>query len=109
MNRLAFVLLLIVVACALSLVNAQYKARSLFVGLERAQAEEKQLNQDWSRLQYEQSALGKSSRIAEVARGQLQMSPINPGRTQYLSGNAAVLAQPTAAQSAVVHPEEVRP
>lgn len=85
MNRLAGILLLSVVASSLSLVSAQYRARNLFVALERVQAEEKKINTDWARLQYEQSALGKSARIAEAARSQLHMAPISPGRTQYLS------------------------
>ncbi|TXI86950.1 MULTISPECIES: cell division protein FtsL [unclassified Cupriavidus] len=88
MNRLAFFLLAALVFCALSLVGAQHQARTLFVALERAQAEEKQLDIDWSRLQYQQSALGKSARIAEAARTQLKMAAVMPGRTQYLAGVA---------------------
>lgn len=86
MNRLNMFLLTALVLCALSLVNAQHQARQLFVALDRAQAEEKQLNTDWSRLQYEQSALGKSARIADIARSQLKMAPAQAGRTQYLQG-----------------------
>ncbi|MGN7104022.1 cell division protein FtsL [Ralstonia holmesii] len=88
MNRLNMFLLTALVLCALSLVNAQHQARQLFVALDRAQAEEKQLNTDWSRLQYEQSALGKSARIADIASKQLKMSPAQAGRTQYLQGFA---------------------
>ncbi|WP_020204716.1 MULTISPECIES: cell division protein FtsL [Cupriavidus] len=86
MNRLTFFLLAALIFCALSLVSAQHQARTLFVALERAQAEEKQLDIDWSRLQYQQSALGKSARIADAARTQLKMTPVIPGRTQYLAG-----------------------
>jgi len=92
MNRLNMFLLTALVLCALSLVNAQHQARQLFVALDRAQAEEKQLNIDWSRLQYEQSALGKSARIADIASKQLKMSPAQAGRTQYLQGFADVPA-----------------
>ncbi|AJW44328.1 MULTISPECIES: cell division protein FtsL [Ralstonia] len=88
MNRLNMFLLTALVLCALSLVNAQHQARQLFVALDRAQAEEKQLNIDWSRLQYEQSALGKSARIADIASRQLKMAPAQAGRTQYLQGFA---------------------
>lgn len=86
MNRLTFFLLFALMLCALALVSAQHEARTLFVALERAQAEERQLDTDWSRLQYQQSSLGKSARIAESARAQLKMGPVNPGKTQYLSG-----------------------
>ena len=51
---------------------------------ERAQIEERKLNQEWLRLEYEQRNLSKSARIREVARNQLRMSPISPERTLYL-------------------------
>ena len=69
---------------ALSLVASQQKTRTLYVALERAQTEERRLNQEWLRLEYEQRNLSKAARINEVARKQLQMVPINPGRTQYV-------------------------
>ena len=67
MNRLTFFLLAALLLCALSLVSAQHQARTLFVALERAQSEEKQLDIDWSRLQYQQSALGKSAQNTSAA------------------------------------------
>ncbi|AKJ69955.1 hypothetical protein PATSB16_00090 [Pandoraea thiooxydans] len=91
MSRLNILLLAILLLCALSLVNAQYRARTLFIELGREQALEYQLAQDWDRLQYEQSAQSKSARIESVARNQLHMMPANPGRTQYLSGLPAVM------------------
>ncbi|RLK44049.1 cell division protein FtsL [Cupriavidus plantarum] len=100
MNRLTFFLLAALVFCALSLVGAQHQARTLFVALERAQAEEKQLDIDWSRLQYQQSALGKSARIADAARTQLKMASVMPGKTQYLAGIALPAAAPVASAQA---------
>ncbi len=97
MNRLTFFLLGALILCALSLVRAQHEARTLFVALERAQSEERQLETDWSRLQYQQSALSKSARIAEAARAQLKMSPVSPGRTQYLQGIVLPRAEGAAA------------
>lgn len=85
MNRLAFFLLAALICCALSLVGAQHQARTLFVALERTQAEERQLDIDWSRLQYQQSSLGKSARIADAA-ARLKMAAAAPGKTQYLAG-----------------------
>jgi cell division protein FtsL len=70
--------------CALSLVAAQQRARKLFISLDRAQIEERKLNQDWLRLEYEQRNLSKSARIRDVARNQLHMAPISPERTLYL-------------------------
>jgi len=48
------------------------------------QNEERRLNQDWLRLEYEQRNLSKSSRIRDTARNQLHMSPISPERTLYI-------------------------
>ena len=84
MNRATLTLLVLLLVCALSLVAAQQRARKLFISLERAQIEERKLNQDWLRLEYEQRNLSKSARIRDVARKQLHMSPISPERTLYL-------------------------
>ena len=85
MNRSTVILLVILMLCALSLVAAQQKTRSLYVALERAQTEERRLNQESLRLEYEQRNLSKAARVTEIARKQLHMQPINPGRTQYVT------------------------
>ena len=84
MNRATLTLLALLLICALSLVAAQQHARKLFILQERAQIEERKLNQEWLRLEYEQRNLSKSARIRDVARNQLRMSPISPERTLYL-------------------------
>jgi cell division protein FtsL len=84
MNRATLTLLALLLICALSLVAAQQRARQLFILQERAQIEERKLNQEWLRLEYEQRNLSKSARIRDVARNQLHMSPISPERTLYL-------------------------
>jgi cell division protein FtsL len=83
-NRATLTLLALLLICALSLVAAQQRARKLFILQERAQIEERKLNQEWLRLEYEQRNLSKSARIRDVARNQLRMSPISPERTLYL-------------------------
>lgn len=83
-GRINTVLTIALVACALSLVNAQYKHRSLFIELERAQSAARQLEIEWSQLQLDQSTLGKHARIEENARRNLTMVPVTPNRTQYL-------------------------
>ena len=83
MNRATLSLLVLLIICALSLVTSQQKTRKLFVSLERAQAQERRLNQEWLRLEFEQRNLSKSARIRDVARNQLRMSPITPDRTLY--------------------------
>jgi cell division protein FtsL len=84
LNRATLTLLILLLVCALSLVAAQQRARKLFISLDRAQIEERKLNQDWLRLEYEQRNLSKSARIRDVARNQLHMAPISPERTLYL-------------------------
>ena len=84
MNRATLTLLTLLLICSLSLVAAQQRARKLFIAQERAQIEERKLNQDFLRLEYEQRNLSKSARIRDVARNQLRMAPISPERTLYL-------------------------
>jgi len=84
LNRATLTLLMLLLVCALSLVAAQQRARKLFISLDRAQIEERKLNQDWLRLEYEQRNLSKSARIRDVARNQLHMAPISPERTLYI-------------------------
>lgn len=83
--KINLVLAALLVGCALSLVNAQYQARHLFIELERAQARARQLDIDWAQLQLDQSKLGKHARIEEIARRDLNMTPLTPNRTQYLT------------------------
>ena len=87
-GRINFILTLIVVLCALSLVNAQYQARRLFIELERAQSAARQLDLEWAQLQLDQSTLGKNARIEARARVDLNMVPLTPERTQYLTVGA---------------------
>ena len=96
MSRLNIFLLIIVLGCALSVVNSTNQQRRLFVQLERAQAEERQLQQDYAQLQYEQSALSKTSRIEQLATDSLKMrSIVSGGATE-----AKEVAIPSAAASA---------
>jgi cell division protein FtsL len=84
-GKLSAVLAALLVGCALSLVNAQYQARHLFIELERAQAKARQLDIEWSQLQLDQSTLGKHARIEEIAHNNLGMTQLTPARTQYLT------------------------
>lgn len=86
--RINVMLAFALVLCALALVNSQYQARRLFIELERAQAAARQLDIEWAQLQLEQSTLGKHARIEAVARRDLNMVPLSPARTQYLTAGA---------------------
>ena len=87
-GRLNLVVTVLLVLCALALVNAQYHARSLFIALERAQAAARQLDIEWAQLQLDQSTLGKHARIEATARHELHMLPVSAARTQYLVAGA---------------------
>lgn len=84
-GRITVVLVIALVACALSLVNSQYQARRLFIEMERAQSNARQLDVEWAQLQLDQSTLAQHGRIAANAHRDLNMVPTTPGRTQYLS------------------------
>lgn len=85
MGRLNFLLVLFIVLCALSVVTAQNRSRSLFVALERSNQIERQLENEWSQLQVELVALSKGLRVEEVARSQLRMRIPGAPQTRYLS------------------------
>jgi cell division protein FtsL len=89
MNRLNIFLLIVVLGCALSVVSATNQQRQIFIELQRAQSQERQLQQDFSQLQYQQSALSKTSRIEQLATNSLKMQPVSTGRTQYLTYDPA--------------------
>jgi cell division protein FtsL len=85
MNRLGVVLAAVLVVCALGLVTSQHRARKLFVDLERAQAQARQLEVQWNQLQLEQHGLAKASLIDAKARSGLAMRPAAPERTLHLT------------------------
>ena len=84
-GKLNVVLTVLLVGCALSVVNARYQARHLFIDQEKLQQQQRQLEIDWAQLQLDQSTLGKNERIEQIARKQLDMAPLSPARTQYLT------------------------
>lgn len=84
MLRLQFFLLVALVGSALGLVTSQHQARNLFVELERAQGDARQLEIEWNQLQVEASAASTHGLIDQVARRELRMIPVTPARTLYI-------------------------
>ena len=82
--RLPFILALLLGISALLLVNSQYRARKLFIELEFAQTQTRQLEIEWSQLQLKQSTLSKHARIEEKAVNELNMMRVTPANTQFL-------------------------
>ncbi|MGB7478879.1 MAG: cell division protein FtsL [Burkholderiaceae bacterium] len=83
--RMNLILAAALVLCALSLVNAQYQARRLFIELERAQTAGRELEIEWAQLQLDQSTLGKHARIEANAIRDLNMMALTAARTQFLT------------------------
>jgi cell division protein FtsL len=72
-TRMNIVLLIVLVACALSLVTSRHQARRAFVALEREQAAARALETEYGQLQLEQSTWGMPARVEKIARDQLHM------------------------------------
>lgn len=98
MARLNLLLLAVAVACALSAVTANHKARKLFVELDREQNRARQLEVEWGQLQLEQSTWAGHARIEKIARDKLQMKLPDPKQILILEGAGRV--HPAAAGAA---------
>jgi cell division protein FtsL len=82
MTRVNLVLLVALIACALSLVTSRHQARQVFVELERAQAEARGYETEYGQLQLEQSTWGMPARVEKIAREQLRMQLPSSARTE---------------------------
>ena len=80
MARLNLLLILVLVACALSVVGANHRTRKVFSELEAGQKRMRDLDVEWGQLQLEQSTLAAHVRVAAVARDKLGMKPPAPGQ-----------------------------
>ena len=84
MTRLNIVLLLAILASALYLVHIQYESRRVYVELEKAVAQNRQLTSENERLQVEKRAQATPARVENLARTGLQMRTVTPAITQYV-------------------------
>lgn len=89
MTRLSTLLLIALVASGLYLVKVSYEARRLFVDLERAKAEEQQLQADERRLEAERRTAATHLRVERVARDKLNMRQANAETTVYVAEKPA--------------------
>ena len=80
MARLNLILVLIALACALSAVGANHRARKLYTELEATQKHMRDLDVEWGQLQLEQSTLAAHVRVEKAAREKLGMKPPAPGQ-----------------------------
>ena len=80
MARLNLLLILIALACALSAVSANHRARKLVTELESVQKRMRDLDVEWGQLQLEQSTWAGHVRVEKAAREKLGMKPPAPGQ-----------------------------
>ena len=89
MTRLSILLLIALVASGLYLVRTSYESRRLFVELEKAKAEERQLQADQKRLDAERQAQATHLRVERVAREKLGMRLATAEVTRYVGDERA--------------------
>lgn len=85
MGRLSFVMAIVLMASAVSLVTSRYQARQLFIELDRSQSQMQQLDNAWRQLQLDRAELARNARVDRTARDVLKMVSISPDRTIYLN------------------------
>ena len=85
MIRLNLVLLFAVIASAFYLVHTQYESRRLYTAIDKAGAQARRLAADHEQLQVQKRAQATSARVQQLVRRQLQMRPVTPGVTQYVT------------------------
>jgi cell division protein FtsL len=73
MSRLNVVLALALVACALAVIQSQHRSRTYFVELERLKKEAHVLDEQWGKLQLEQSTWANLARVDTLARTRLEL------------------------------------
>jgi len=104
MTRLNLVLFFALMFSALGLVNAQHKARKLYIELDQLSQAETQYNQEYGQWQLEQSTWAMHSRIEQIAAQQLQMQVPDAKRIQIVN-----LAKNAAQQPMQAAPVQVKP
>lgn len=84
--KTAIVLLLIsaVLVSAISVVATQHSARAVFMEIEQLKKERDLLNEEWGRLQLEQSTWSMDDRIERMVRDDLDMLAPNNGSRVFL-------------------------
>lgn len=89
MSRLNVVLALMLVVCALAVIQSQHRARSYFVELERLKKEARVLDEQWGQLQLEQGTWANPARVDTLARTRLGLVPPPPERIHLETGTPA--------------------
>jgi cell division protein FtsL len=70
-SRLNIVLALLLMVCAMAVIQAQHRSRTYFVELERLKKQAHVLDEQWGQLQLEQSTWANPARVDTLARTRL--------------------------------------
>lgn len=82
MTRVNFILLGVLMVCALALVTSQHRARKLYVQLQQELELEKKYELEWNQLQLAQGEWAIHARVEKIATQQLRMRAPTAARTQ---------------------------
>lgn len=89
MGRVAVILLVLVMLCAMGVVTSQHRARKYFNDLEVGQAAAKKLDEEFGQLQLEQSTWATHKRLEAVAAKELGMRLPDAASTVVVTVGAA--------------------
>jgi len=90
MLKVNLILAVLVWLSAFVLVTTQYRVRQLTIEINRARDIAYQLESDWSRIHSAQTRLSASTRVEQVARGQLGLDLPQPAQIRLLDLEAPV-------------------
>jgi cell division protein FtsL len=90
MIRLNLMLLAAVMVSAFYLVHTQYESRRLYAALDKGQAQARKFDAEHEQLVVQKRGQAASARVQQLATRQLQMRPVTPGITQYVTLPAAL-------------------
>ena len=93
MGRIAVILLILVMLCAMGVVTSQHRARKYFNDLEVGQAAAKKLDEEFGQLQLEQSTWATHKRLEAVASKELGMKLPDAASTVVVTVGAATKAE----------------
>lgn len=96
--RINIVLALVLVLSCVWLIRTSYESRHSFVELEKAQAQARELQIDYERLQLDKRAQATPLRVEKLARDKLRMFNNSPSLTHYVSTSASGVAAGAASQ-----------
>ena len=94
MLRLNFILLALLIACALALVTSQHRARKFYGEFEKEQDAATQLGIEWGQLQLEQGTWATHGRIEKLAGAKLGMRVPAATRVEVVTAASAAPAAP---------------